>query len=126
MAAHGVVDSRRHAYRLTFRYRWRVGKIRKRSQNAAIGLIEIHPVKYPCIGARVPDPCSLSSTTARLVHAGFAKFLLQAPQYDPAPRSINHGINALHNTLIKNQIQVSARIWCIVYGHSTVGRMCRQ
>ena len=126
MAAFGVVDSRHHVCRLTLRYRWPVCRVRKRSQNAAIGLIQIHPVKYPGIGARVPDPCSLSSTTARLVHAGFAKFPLQAPQCDPAPRRINDGINALHSTRIKYQSQVSAPVGCIVYRDPTVGRMWGQ
>lgn len=126
MAAYGRCRFEASFYRLTLRYRWSVCKVRKRSQNTAIGLIEIHPVIYPRVGAGVPDPCSLSSVTARLVHVGFAKFLLQAPQHDPAPGRINDGINALHGTLIKNQSQPSVRIWCIVHGDPSVRRMCRQ
>ena len=126
MAAYGRCRFEASFYRLTLRYGWSVCKVRKRSQNTAIGLIEIHPVIYPRVGAGVPDPCSLSSVTARLVHVGFAKFLLQAPQHDPAPGRINDGINALHGALIKNQSQPSAAVGCVVYRDPTVGRMWGQ
>ena len=97
-----VVDHSFVVHQLPCRYRWPIGKVRKCSQSAGIGLIEIHPVKNPGVGTRVPDPCSLSSTSARLVHAGFLKFLLQAPQYDSTPRSINDGVNAFHNAIMEN------------------------